>query len=64
VVATLRSAIPDELSFLVWQVQCLPTDQDAADYLAQMLGSYMWMDYYKDKEMSDGLSVELRIVPP
>ncbi|KAJ5883459.1 uncharacterized protein N7473_010345 [Penicillium subrubescens] len=36
--ATLRSAAPEELSWLVWQVQSLPTDQDAVDYLIQMLG--------------------------
>ncbi|KAJ5461050.1 uncharacterized protein N7458_002602 [Penicillium daleae] len=35
--ATLRSAAPEELSWLVWQVQSLPTDQDAVDYLVQML---------------------------
>jgi hypothetical protein len=38
VAAALRSATPDELSFLVWQVQYLPTDQDAVDYLVQTLG--------------------------
>lgn len=36
--ATLRSAAPEELSWLVWQVQSLPTDQDAVGYLVQMLG--------------------------
>ncbi|KAJ5369328.1 uncharacterized protein N7496_009088 [Penicillium cataractarum] len=36
--ATLRSAAPEELLSLVWQVQSLPTDQEAIDYLVQVLG--------------------------
>jgi hypothetical protein len=56
--ATLRSAAPEELSWLVLQVQSLPTDQDAVNYLVQMLGKTMWINYYKDKEMSEVLSIE------
>jgi hypothetical protein len=36
VAAALRSATLDEISWLVWQVQSLLTDQEAVDYLVQL----------------------------
>ncbi|KAJ5674368.1 uncharacterized protein N7477_004302 [Penicillium maclennaniae] len=35
--AKLRSAAPEEISWLVWQIQSLPNDQDAVNYLVRML---------------------------
>ncbi|KAJ5917541.1 hypothetical protein N7466_011095 [Penicillium verhagenii] len=35
--AKLRSAPPEEISWLVWEIQSLPNDEDAVNYLIRLL---------------------------